>query len=98
MREAIVVPDYAGHKKDLEHPCPCQDRPVKLTYKKGIVLWVKNIGDRVVQDEPVCEAEVEKATLELCAPCAGTLVEKCILDNEEFTFGQVLGYIENGAQ
>ncbi len=98
MREAILVPNYAEHKKDPQNPCPCQDIPVKLTYKKGIIIWIKNVGDHVCKDEPVCEAEVEKATLELCSPCDGTLIEKCILDNMEFTYGQVLGYIEEDPQ
>lgn len=93
MKEAILVPAFAMPKKDLGNPCPCQDRPVKLTYKTGILIWVKKIGDSVKKGEVICEGEVEKKTLELCAPCDGYLLEKCVPDNEEFKFGEILGYI-----
>jgi len=38
-----------------------------------IVSWLKNEGDRVEKDEPLCIVEVEKVTIEIRSPCAGTL-------------------------
>lgn len=96
MKEAILVPDTAMPKKDPEHPCPCQDKPVKLTYKTGVLCWLKEIGDPVKKDEVLCEGEVEKKTLELLAPCDGILLEKCVQDHDEFTCGEILGYIGEG--
>lgn len=93
MKTAITVPDYAKRKKDLENPCPCQEEPVKMTYKTGTLFWLKKTGEHVKKDEPVCEAEVEKATLELISPCEGILLEKSVQDNESFSYGQILGYI-----
>jgi biotin carboxyl carrier protein len=93
VKEAIVVPDSVFPKKDPEHPCPCQDRPIKLTYKTSMLNWLKNVGEFVKKDEVVCEGEVEKKTFEIVAPCDGYLLEKCIQDQEEFACGAVLGYI-----
>jgi biotin carboxyl carrier protein len=96
-KEAIAVPQFAMPKKDPDHPCSCQDKPIKLTYKTSILTWIKNIGDPVKKDEVIGEGEVEKKTFELIAPCDGILLEKCISDNEEFTDGDILGYIGNEA-
>ena len=38
-----------------------------------ITRWMKADGDAVAADEPVCELESDKATLELPSPAAGTL-------------------------
>ncbi len=91
---AIKVPNEAYPKKDPVNPCPCQFRPMKLMTKKGIISWLKKTGDYVAAGEVVCEGEVEKKALEFCAPCNGTLIEVCIADEEQFGFGDILGYIE----
>jgi len=38
-----------------------------------ILRWIKNDGDQVAADEPICELETDKATFDLPAPAAGTL-------------------------
>lgn len=91
---AIQVPQEAFPKKDIEHPCPCQFRPIDLTRKKGIVIWLKEVGEYVAKDEVICEAEVEKKSLEFLAPCAGILCEICITNEEQFIHQDILGYIE----
>ena len=90
----INVPDIAMPKKDLDNPCPCQDIPIKLKYKKGIIFWCKDIGEFVEQNEVICEAEVEKKSLEILSPCKGILVGCSILDGDEFNVGDILGYVE----
>lgn len=95
MRRAIVVPESAMPKKDPLHPCPCQDRPVHLQYKTCILLWLVDEGDPVEEGQVICEGEVEKKALEFCAPCSGILTEQCLLDDEEFSAGAILGYIED---
>ena len=94
MREAIIVPESAMPKKDPEHPCPCQDKEVKLQYKTCTLLWIVEEGELVEQGQVVCEGEVEKKALEFTAPCRGYLAEKCMNDDDEFTAGDILGYIE----
>lgn len=38
-----------------------------------ILRWLKNDGDFVSADEPICEMETDKATFDLPAPASGTL-------------------------
>lgn len=99
MREghkfAIIVPDSVMPKKDLVHPCPCQDIPVKLTYKKGVFIsWLKRIGEMVELNEVICEGEVEKKSVEIVAPCRGRLTEQCAVTGDVFEAGIILGYVE----
>lgn len=94
MRVEIRVPEKAMPKKDLENPCPCQDRPVNMKKKKGVLTWMKDIGDAVTEGEVICEAEVEKKALEFKAPATGILCEICIEDEEKFGIDDILGYIE----
>lgn len=93
-RVAITVPKEAYPKKDPVNPCPCQFRLMKLENKTGTITWLKQIGDRVQKGEVVCEGEVEKKALEFTAPDDGILEEICIGDEENFTYGDILGYIE----
>src|SRR5436190_24368143 len=42
--------------------------------KDAVILrWIKNAGDQVAADEPICELETDKATFDLPSPAAGTL-------------------------
>lgn len=93
-RIEIRVPLKAMPKKDLEHPCPCQDRPVMMKKKRGVLSWLKSVGDTVAEGEVICEAEVEKKALEFLAPCSGILSEICIQDEEPFDADAILGYID----
>ncbi|HJS06152.1 MAG TPA: lipoyl domain-containing protein, partial [Pirellulales bacterium] len=38
-----------------------------------LVRWHKREGDRVAVDEPICELETDKATVDLPAPVGGVL-------------------------
>lgn len=94
MRVEMIVPKSAMPKKDPEHPCPCQFREFQIKEKTGELTWLVGVGARVTKDQVLCEGEVEKKTLEFVSPCDGVLVEICIEDEEEFTSGDILGYIE----
>lgn len=93
MRIEIVLPDSGMPKKDPENPCPCQFRPFKIKDKTGELHWLVSVGDRVEKDQVICEAEIEKKTLEFTAPCAGIIDECCFEDEDEVGAGDVLGYI-----
>lgn len=41
----------------------------------AIVEWLKSVGDRVVEDEPLAEVESEKVEETLESPATGTLTE-----------------------
>ena len=58
--------------------------------------WFKKAGDAVKADEPVCELETDKVTLEVNAPAAGVLSEITVKDGEIVTPGAILGQISAG--
>ena len=94
MKRPIVAPQPHLPRKDPVNPCPCQERPVDLTVKKGVLFWLKEVGESVSEGEPLCEGEAAKQVLEFAAPVGGVLAERCIEDEEVFSAGDILGYIE----
>ena len=58
--------------------------------------WFKKAGDAVKADEPICELETDKVTLEVNAPAAGVLSEIVAKDGETVTPGALLGQISAG--
>lgn len=65
-----------------------------LTMESGMVVqWLKQPGDAVAQDEPVLEAQTEKANGEVLAPAAGILGDLRCKPDDELPVGAVLGYI-----
>jgi 2-oxoglutarate dehydrogenase E2 component (dihydrolipoamide succinyltransferase) len=62
-----------------------------------ISKWFKKAGDAIKQDEPLCELETDKVTMEVPAPAAGMLKEIKAAQGAVVNIGQVLGVIEEGA-
>ena len=62
-----------------------------------ISKWFKKAGDAIKQDEPLCELETDKVTMEVPAPAAGMLKEIKAAQGAVVSIGQVLGVIEEGA-
>ena len=58
--------------------------------------WFKKPGDAVKADEPLCELETDKVTLEVPAPAAGVLAEIIAKDGETVGVGALLGMIAAG--
>ncbi|SDE95142.1 Biotin-requiring enzyme [Paracoccus isoporae] len=56
--------------------------------------WMKKVGDRVEEDEPLAEIEAEKATQELESPATGILTEILVQKGEEAKVRSVLAIIE----
>lgn len=69
----VKVPTFAFPRKNLENPCPCEDRPVELTYKTSQVFWQVDDGATVTEDQSIADLEVEKKTLDIKAPASGIL-------------------------
>ncbi len=66
-----------------------------------IGAWIKAEGDRVEADEPLVEIETDKATMELPAPVAGTLVKVLKRSGDTAAVGDVIAQIDdsgNGRQ
>jgi len=59
--------------------------------------WYKKPGDPVRADEPLCELETDKVTLEVNAPASGTLAEIIAKDGQTVGVGALLGEIVDGA-
>ena len=57
--------------------------------------WLKRIGDRVLEDEPVVLLETDKAAMELPSPVAGVLTEIVKQKGELAKVGDVLAYLED---
>ncbi len=57
--------------------------------------WLKQDGEWVDKDEPICEIESDKATLEVGAPGEGIL-KITAQEGEELDVGAVLGTVEEG--
>ena len=63
-----------------------------------VAKWFKQIGESVVEDEPLVELETDKVTLEYNAPASGTLAEIVVEQGGEVEVGALLGAIdERGA-
>ncbi|MGP9806343.1 biotin/lipoyl-containing protein [Paracoccus sp. NSM] len=59
--------------------------------------WLKKVGDRVEEDEPLAEIEAEKATQELESPASGTLTEILVPEGQEAKVRTVIAIIETDA-
>ena len=59
--------------------------------------WFKNVGDAVKTDEPLCELETDKVTVEVPSPVAGKLASIAAPAGTTVQVGGLLGAIEAGA-
>ena len=56
--------------------------------------WKKREGEGVVTDESLVEIEIDKATVELPAPSAGTITKILKGSGEKAVVGEIIGYME----
>ena len=59
--------------------------------------WAKQVGDVVARGDVIAEIETEKATVEVHALDAGTLVETLHDAGDEVAVGSIIGYLDDGA-
>ncbi|HVO47091.1 MAG TPA: dihydrolipoamide acetyltransferase family protein [Steroidobacteraceae bacterium] len=64
--------------------------------RSQVLRWLKGIGDRVTENEPLIEIETDKVTVEIAAPGSGTLREILRQEQEEIAPGDLLGRIDTG--
>jgi pyruvate/2-oxoglutarate dehydrogenase complex dihydrolipoamide acyltransferase (E2) component len=65
--------------------------------ESGIVAeWLKSIGDTITRGETIAEIETDKATLQMPALTAGTLVEIVHEAGSEVAVGEPIAYVETG--
>lgn len=66
--------------------------------RSQVQRWLKNIGETVVENEPLIEVETDKVTIEIPAPAGGVLREILKHEQEEIEPGELLGKIVSAAE
>lgn len=61
-----------------------------------ITNWLKAVGDRVTEDEPLAEIEAEKVEETLESPASGTLIEIKVAEGDTVEVRTVIALIEEG--
>jgi len=62
-----------------------------------VAKWLVKAGDTVTIDQPLCELETDKVTVEVNATVAGSIVELAVAEGATVQVGGVLCHIEAGA-
>jgi len=63
--------------------------------EEGVVVnWFANVGRHVAAGESLCEIQVEKVSVDLTAPVDGELVEIVRDEDEAFTVGDTLAWLQ----
>lgn len=98
MKEKIAIVVAQSIKpKYKKTDCDCKKKKIDMRFKTGIIHWTYEVGKQVRDEQVIALAEVEKAVVEIKAPCKGTIVEICVPEGEKFKFQTILGYIEMDA-
>ncbi|WP_332687004.1 2-oxoglutarate dehydrogenase complex dihydrolipoyllysine-residue succinyltransferase, partial [Bosea sp. (in: a-proteobacteria)] len=62
-----------------------------------VAKWLVKAGDSVAVDQPLCELETDKVTVEVNASVAGTIADLAVAEGASVQVGGVLCHIEAGA-
>jgi 2-oxoglutarate dehydrogenase E2 component (dihydrolipoamide succinyltransferase) len=65
--------------------------------RSQLLRWLKALGERVAENEPLIEIETDKVTVEVAAPGAGILSEILKHEQDEIEPGELLARIEVAA-
>jgi 2-oxoglutarate dehydrogenase E2 component (dihydrolipoamide succinyltransferase) len=65
--------------------------------RSQVLRWLKSVGERVAENEPLIEIETDKVTVEVASPGAGILTEILKHEQEEIEPGELLARIEVAA-
>jgi 2-oxoglutarate dehydrogenase E2 component (dihydrolipoamide succinyltransferase) len=66
--------------------------------KAVVRSWLKKVGDRVEENDPLVELETDKVAMEVPAPSSGVLREILLHSDAEAAPGAVLGRIAAAAE
>ncbi|MBB6644736.1 lipoyl domain-containing protein [Halobellus ruber] len=68
--------------------------PDDVDSDEGVVVnWFVREGGRVDADGSLCEVQIEKVSLDVYAPVAGTLTEVVVREDGEFADGDTLAWM-----
>ncbi|MGQ3312556.1 2-oxoglutarate dehydrogenase complex dihydrolipoyllysine-residue succinyltransferase [Reyranella sp.] len=62
-----------------------------------VAKWLVKAGDKVAVDQPLCELETDKVTVEVNASVAGTIADIAVEEGASVQVGGILCHIEAGA-
>ncbi|MDE2462139.1 MAG: 2-oxoglutarate dehydrogenase complex dihydrolipoyllysine-residue succinyltransferase [Alphaproteobacteria bacterium] len=62
-----------------------------------VAKWFKKEGEKVARDEPLCELETDKVSVEVPSPADGALEAIAVKEGETVEVGSILGRIAEGA-
>ncbi len=62
-----------------------------------VAKWLVKVGDAVTIDQPLCELETDKVTVEVNAAVAGSIADLAVEEGATIQVGAVLCHIEAGA-
>lgn len=65
--------------------------------RSQVLRWLRQVGERVREHEPLIELETDKVTVEIPAPASGVLREILKHEQDEIAPGEVLGRLEAAA-
>jgi len=63
-----------------------------------VAKWFKQLGDAIAVDEPLCELETDKVTIEVNAPSAGALASIVATEGTDVGVDALLGTIDETAE
>ena len=62
-----------------------------------VAKWLVKVGDQVAIDQPLCELETDKVTVEVNATVAGSVADLAVAEGATVQVGGVLCHIDGGA-
>lgn len=76
-------------------PVTLDEWPDDADSDEGVVVnWFVREGATVEEADSLCEVQVEKVSIDVFAPVDGTLTEIVCEEDDEFTVGDTLAWIE----
>lgn len=61
----------------------------------AVLAWYVAVGDQVSQNQPICEIESDKASIEIPAPTAGIITSIRVAAGNVASAGTVIATIDN---
>ena len=59
--------------------------------------WLKQPGEAVAADEPICSLETDKVAVDVNAPSAGVMGEDLVAEGDNVEVGALIATIEEGS-
>ncbi len=76
-------------------PVTLDDWPKDADSDEGVVVnWFVREGATVEKSDTLCEVQIDKVSIDILAPADGTLTEIVRGEDDEFTAGEPLAWIE----